>query len=134
MTETNRPVINGVTPYLTVRGASDAIEFYKRAFGAEELDRRPAEDGQRLMHCHLKVNGADVMMADEFPEYGISLGAGPNGVTLHLSVDDADAWFSRATEAGATVEMALEDMFWGDRYGQVRDPFGHVWAIGAPIR
>jgi len=134
MTGNSHPMLGGVTPYLTVRGASDAIEFYKRAFGAEELDRRPAEDGVRLMHCHLKVNGSDVMMADEFPEYGAGLGAGPSGVTLHLAVDDADAWFARATGAGATVVMPLEDTFWGDRYGMVRDPFGHVWAIGAAIR
>jgi len=79
-------------------------------------------------------NGADVMLADEFPEHGGNLEVGPRGVTLHLAVDDADRWWNRAVEAGATVAMPLEDQFWGDRYGQLRDPFGHSWSIGAPIR
>jgi PhnB protein len=130
MAEASTP-IHGVTPYLMVRGAAEAAEFYKRAFGAEELMRTAAEDGKRLIHCHLKINGADVMMSDEFPEYGASLGEGPNGVTLHLQVDDADEWWARATDAGATVVMPLAEQFWGDRYGQVRDPFGHTWSIGA---
>ncbi|CAN5794603.1 N/A [soil metagenome] len=131
MAEASTP-IHGVTPYLMVRGAAEAAEFYKRAFGAEEVMRTAAEDGKRLIHCHLKINGADVMMSDEFPEYGASLGEGPNGVTLHLQVDDADEWWARATDAGATVVMPLAEQFWGDRYGQVRDPFGHTWSIGAP--
>jgi PhnB protein len=130
MAEASTP-IHGVTPYLMVRGAAEAAEFYKRAFGAEEVMRTAAEDGKRLIHCHLKINGADVMMSDEFPEYGASLGEGPNGVTLHLQVDDADEWWARATDAGATVVMPLAEQFWGDRYGQVRDPFGHTWSIGA---
>ncbi len=130
MAEASTP-IHGVTPYLMVRGAAEAAEFYKRAFGAEELMRTAAEDGKRLIHCHLKINGADVMMSDEFPEYGASLGEGPNGVTLHLQVDDADEWWARATDAGATVVMPLAEQFWGDRYGQIRDPFGHTWSIGA---
>ncbi len=130
MAEASTP-IHGVTPYLMVRGAAEAAEFYKRAFGAEELMRTAAENGKRLIHCHLKINGADVMMSDEFPEYGASLGEGPNGVTLHLQVDDADEWWARATDAGATVVMPLAEQFWGDRYGQIRDPFGHTWSIGA---
>ncbi len=130
MAEASTP-IHGVTPYLMVRGAAEAAEFYKRAFGAEEVMRTAAEDGKRLIHCHLKINGADVMMSDEFPEYGASLGEGPNRVTLHLQVDDADEWWARATDAGATVVMPLAEQFWGDRYGQVRDPFGHTWSIGA---
>jgi PhnB protein len=123
---------NGVTPYLMVRGASEAAEFYKRAFGAEEVVRTPTESGDKLIHCHLRINNADVMMADEFPEYGSGLDGGPNGVMLHLDVDDADAWFARAVEAGAAVAMPVGDGFWGDRYGQVRDPFGHTWSIGSP--
>jgi PhnB protein len=115
-----------------VRGAAEAAEFYKRAFGAEELMRTAAKDGKRVMHCHLKINGADVMMSDEFPEYGASLGEGPNGVTLHLQVNDADEWWQRALDAGATVVMPIAEQFWGDRYGQVRDPFGHTWSIGGP--
>ncbi|CAA9320521.1 MAG: Glyoxalase family protein [uncultured Gemmatimonadetes bacterium] len=129
---THQQPITGVVPYLTVRGASEASEFYARAFGARELSRQPGEDGKRLIHCHLRINGADVMMSDEFPEYGCGLGDGPNGVTLHLAVDDADTWFNRAVEAGATVTMPIADQFWGDRYGQLRDPFGHNWSIGSP--
>ena len=132
MTESSNPVLHGVTPYLTVRGAKKAAEFYGRAFGAEEVTRHDAGDGERLIHCHLRINGADVMMSDEFPEHGFGLGDGPVGVTLHLAVDDADRWFDRAVEAGATVVMPIDDQFWGDRYGQVRDPFGHTWSIGAP--
>ncbi len=124
--------VHGVVPYLMVRGASDAAEFYKRAFGAEELARNAGEDG-KLMHCHLRINGADVMMSDEFPEHGYALPeGGPSGVTLHLAVDDADEWFTRAVNAGATVTMPIADQFWGDRYGQVSDPFGHGWSIGSP--
>lgn len=124
----------GVTPYLTVRGAKQAADFYKRAFGAEEVHRMDAEDGERLMHCHLRINGGDLMMSDEFPEYGSPLPeAGPRGVTLHLAVDDADTWWNRAIDAGATITMPLADQFWGDRFGQLRDPFGHAWSIGSPI-
>jgi PhnB protein len=125
------PVITGVTPYLMVRGASEASAFYQKAFAAEELSRQPAGDSGKLMHCHLRINGADVMMSDEFPEHGYGLGDGPSGVTLHLQVDDADAWFERAVAAGATVTMPIADQFWGDRYGQLKDPFGHSWSIGA---
>jgi PhnB protein len=134
MPENQNPPLNGVTPYLTVRGASEAAEFYKRAFGAEEVLRTAADDGKRLIHCHLRINNADVMMSDEFPEHGFGLGEGPNGVTLHLAVDDADKWYNRAIAAGASVRMPIGDQFWGDRYGQVKDPFGHTWSIGSPIK
>ncbi len=126
-----RVKLQGVTPYLMVRGAAEAVEFYKRAFGAEELSRMPDTDGRRLLHCHLRINGGDLMMSDEFPEHGFGLGAGPSGVTLHLDVDDADRWWERAVEAGCTVTMPIADQFWGDRYGQLRDPFGHGWSIGS---
>lgn len=133
MAEMTNPTGSGVVPYLTVRGASAAAEFYARAFGAEELARHAEEGGDRLVHCHLRVNGGDVMMADEFREHGSGLGEGPSGVTLHLEVDDADAWWNRALDAGATVLMPIADQCWGDRYGQIRDPFGHSWAIASPI-
>ena len=125
----------GLTPHLAIRDkrASEAIDFYAKAFGAEEKGRMPADDGVRLMHVHLIINGASLMFADEFPEYDGKIEAAPSGVTLHLQVDDADAWFARAVAAGAEVTMPLADMFWGDRYGQVCDPFGHRWAIGATI-
>ncbi len=132
MAESTPPVLHGVTPYLTVRGAGRAAEFYARAFGAEEVMRTAADDGERLIHCHLRINGADVMMSDDFPEHGYGMEGEPRGVTLHLAVDDADRWYGRAVEAGATVVLPIEDAFWGDRYGQVRDPFGHLWSIGSP--
>lgn len=125
--------LNGIIPCLTIEGAASAIDFYKKAFGAEEVSRSPAEDGERLMHAHLRINGSDLMMWDVFPEFGMKSEA-PSGVTIHLEVDDADKWFARAVDAGATVAMPLEDAFWGSRYGQLRDPFGHTWAIGSPLK
>jgi PhnB protein len=129
--------IAGLTPHLVIRGgrAVEAIDFYVRAFGATEQIRMPADDGKRLMHAHLVVNGASLMLNDDFPEYcgGVET-SDPAGVTMHLQVEDADQWFERAVAAGATVSMPLDNMFWGDRYGQLRDPFGHSWSIGAPVK
>jgi PhnB protein len=127
---------NGVVPYLTIRGGkgSDAAAFYGRAFGAEEVRRMPGEDGKRLLHCQLKINGEDVFFSDDFPEYTGREAAAPAGVTVHLEVDDADAWWARATAAGCEVKMPLADQFWGDRYGQLRDPFGHSWSIASPTQ
>ena len=126
----------GITPHLTIpsRGGEAALEFYGRAFGAQVLDRKLAEDGERLMHAHLIINGASLMLHDEFPEYGHPADVVPAGFTLHLQVDDADEWWDRALSAGASPIMPLADQFWGDRYGQVKDPFGHCWSIGAPIK
>jgi PhnB protein len=124
----------GLTPHLAIGSgnANEAIDFYKTAFGAEELMRHAADDG-RLMHAHLKVNGQSLMLHDHFAEHhgGQEL-PDPAGVMLHLQVDDADAWWNRAVDAGAKVVMELADQFWGDRYGQIEDPFGHRWSIGAP--
>ena len=125
-----------ITPHLVIKGASEAIEFYKRAFGAEELLRMPfpGPDGRvKLGHASLQIGDSRLYLADECPEYGST---GPNGhspVTIHLYVTDADAAFTRAVEAGATVRMPLADMFWGDRYGKVVDPFGHHWSIAAHL-
>ena len=127
---------HAITPHLVVKGASEAIEFYKRAFGAEELYRMPfpGPDGRvKLGHAELQIGDSRVFLADEFPEYGST---GPNGsspVTIHMFVTDADAAFGRAVEAGATVSMPLADMFWGDRYGKVVDPFGHHWSIATHL-
>ena len=125
---------DGLTPHLAIGGgrAADAIEFYKAAFGAVEVMRHPSDDG-RLMHAHLKVNGNSLMLHDHFAEHhgGRELGD-PSGVMLHLQVQEPDIWWNRAVGAGASVVMELADQFWGDRYGQIRDPFGHVWSIGAP--
>ena len=132
----NQGPTGGVTPHLTIpsRGGAAAIEFYGRAFGAEEIMRMPAEDGERLMHAHLIVNGASLMMHDDFPEYMGHAMAAPSGVTLHLQVDDTDAWYDRAVAAGAAPHMPPADMFWGDRYAQITDPFGHTWSIGTPVK
>jgi PhnB protein len=123
----------GLTPHLTIpdRRAADAIDFYKAAFGADELMRHPADDG-RLLHAHLRINGSSLMMHDDFPEHHGGQACAPAGVMLHLQVNDADGWWNRAVQAGAKVIMPLEDQFWGDRYGQIEDPFGHRWSIGAP--
>lgn len=126
----------GVTPHLTIpgRGGEAAIAFYTRAFGAQELNRHLAEDGERLMHAHLLINGASVMLNDESPEYNGEQNVVPRGVTLHLQVDDPDEWWARALLADAVPVMPMADQFWGDRYGQVRDPFGHTWSIGGLIK
>ncbi len=128
-----------LSPHLFVSNADAAIEFYKQAFAADELTRHPAPDGKRIMHAALLINGAVLMLCDDFPEFRggkrstpEALGGSP--VVLHLQVKDADTAFGEAVKAGATVVMPLADMFWGDRYGQVVDPFGHTWSIGAPVR
>jgi PhnB protein len=125
----------GIAPHLTIREgkAGEAIDFYKAAFAAEEVRRAPAEDGKRLMHAHLVINGGHVLLNDDFPEFTGGPTSAPSAVTLHLQTDDADAWWNRALEAGATVRFPLENQFWGDRYGQVTDPFGHIWSIGGPV-
>ena len=133
-----RPIPEGyhsVTPALTVRGAARAIEFYTRAFGARELGRMSAPDGQRIWHAELQIGDARLMLADEFPDMGghapESLGGTP--VSLHLYVEDADAVVQRAAAAGATVIQPLMDAFWGDRYGKLKDPFGHEWSVATHV-
>ena len=128
---------DGLTPHLSIGGgrAAEAIDFYKAAFGAEERMRHPADDGKRILHAHLTINGASLMLADDFPEYhGGKPGGPPEGVTLHLQVTDADAAWKRALDAGATEHFPLADQFWGDRYGQVKDPFGFTWSIGGGVK
>ena len=138
MTEqNNQGPSSGLTPHLSIpdKRASEAIDFYVKAFSATEHVRMSADDGVRLMHAHLSLNGASLMLADDFPEYHGG-GASPPaaGVVLHLQVDNVDTWYDRAIAAGAETIMPPEDMFWGDRYAQVKDPFGHRWAIGAPVK
>ncbi len=130
------PQLSGITPYLHIKGgrAREAIDFYKQAFGAEELSCMLGEDGKRIMNAMVRINGNTLMLSDEFPEFTQSKVRDMGGFDLHLQVDDADAWFERATAAGAEVRMPLEDQFWGDRYGSMRDPFGIDWSIGAPIK
>ena len=128
--EPNAMMKGGVVPHIVVSDASAAADFYKRAFAAEEAQRMPAQDGKRLMHCHLYINGGSLMLCDAFPEFGHPLQA-PQSFTLHLHVEDVDAWWDRAVAAGAEVVMKLETQFWGDRYGQVRDPFGVTWSLAS---
>ena len=123
------PVLGGVAPYLSVSNAGAAADFYVKAFAAKEAVRMPPDDKGRYMHIHLVINGGSIMLADAFPEHGHPLEK-PAAFTLHLQVDDVDAWFERATKAGAEVVLPVADMFWGDRYGQVRDPFGVLWSMG----
>lgn len=125
----------GVTAHLTIRDnrAAEAVDFYRQAFGAEPaMEPFKAEDGKRIMHAHLLINGGHLMLNDDFPEYG-SPEKEPGGLTLHLQVKDADEAWNRAIAAGATEIMPLADQFWGDRYGQLTDPFGFRWSIGAPV-
>jgi uncharacterized glyoxalase superfamily protein PhnB len=133
-----KPIPDGmhtITPHLVCADASAAIAFYQKAFGAVEMFRLPGPDG-KLMHGSVRIGDSTVMLADEFPQCGsqgpLALKGTP--VTLHLYVNDADAAFKRAVDAGATVRMPLEDMFWGDRYGVVTDPFGHSWSIATRQR
>ncbi|HUC28507.1 MAG TPA: VOC family protein [Candidatus Acidoferrum sp.] len=128
-----KPIPDGyhtLTPYLTVRNAVRAIEFYKQAFGAKERGVMKGPDG-KVMHAELMIGDSIFMLADEFPEFGSlspeSVGGTPMG--LHIYVDGVDAAFDRAVKAGAQVEMPVMDQFWGDRYGKLKDPFGHKWSI-----
>lgn len=133
-----RPVPQGmhtVTPHIVCAGASDAIEFYKKAFGATETSRLPGPDG-RLMHASIRIGDSTVMLVDEMPQHG-SLGPKAlkgTSVILHLYVDDADAFAARAAAAGARITMPVSEMFWGDRYGQLEDPFGHRWSVATHVR
>jgi uncharacterized glyoxalase superfamily protein PhnB len=124
-----------VTPYLSCRNAAEAYEFYQKAFGATPMCMMPLSDG-RALHAALTFGGSAVYLSDELPEHGgqspQSLGGSP--VTIHLQVSDCDAVFNNAVAAGCTVAMPLEDMFWGDRYGVVTDPYGHKWSIATTVR
>jgi uncharacterized glyoxalase superfamily protein PhnB len=135
MAKPARPIPEGVPqliPYLTVDNANDAIKWYEKAFGAQLVMKMPGPDGKTVMHCELKFGNARLYFADKFsPESKSPKDLGGSPVVLHLWSDDCDAAFRKATAAGAKVLMPLEDMFWGDRYGQVQDPFGHVWAISS---
>ena len=133
MTPKVKPIPDGyhtVTPYLYIKGAAQALEYYKKAFGAKELMRMAQPDG-RVGHAEIQIGDSHVMMADEFPEMGVrspqSIGGSP--VMLHLYVEDVDAVFQQAVAAGAKVLRPVTDQFYGDRTGGIEDPFGHRWAI-----
>ncbi|ACI99901.1 VOC family protein [Rhodospirillum centenum] len=130
----DRPAIEGgVVPYLQVDGAIEAAAFYGRALGAEQRAIRAADQKGRTMHVHMLINGGSVMLSDPCPEQGYPQQPA-QGFTLLLAVDDVQAWWDRAVGAGMTEAMPLQDMAWGDRYGQLRDPFGVTWALASPIR
>jgi PhnB protein len=133
-----KPIPDGmhtVTPHLICAGAADAIEFYKKAFNAVEEVRLPGPQG-RLMHAMIRIEGSAVMLVDEMPEWGAlspkSLKGSP--VTIHLYVENVDASVQRAVGAGAKITMPPADMFWGDRYAKVEDPFGHHWSVATHVR
>ena len=135
---TAKPVPDGmrsVTPHLVCAGAAEAIEFYKKAFGATENRRFPMPNG-KLMHASIQIGDCMIFLVDEMPEHGA---LGPKAlkgspVTIHLFVDDVDAVTARAVAAGAKVTLPIRDMFWGDRYGQLEDPFGHRWSVATHLR
>ena len=138
MTTTVKPIPEGrhsLTPQLVCAGAAAAIEFYKAAFGAVELTRLPGKSG-KLMHGSVRIGDSVLMLVDEMPEWGalgpISLKGSP--VTIHLYVKDVDAAVAQALAAGAKVTMPVADMFWGDRYGTLEDPFGHQWSLATHTR
>ena len=133
-----RPIPEGMhslTPHIICAGAAEAIEFYRKAFNAVEVTRLPGSDG-KLMHAAVRIGDSTLMLVDENPRYG-SLGPKTlkgSPVWIHLYVDDADATVAQAAAAGAKVTMPVKDMFWGDRYGQLEDPFGHRWSVATHTR
>ena len=136
MTKPANPIPEGfhtLTVHLTVNEAAKYIDFLKRAFNAVEVSRSPGPGG-KLMHAHVRIGDSDLMFNDSFPEFGSPpLAEGHWPLALHLYVPDVDAVFAQAVDAGCTVTMPLADQFWGDRYGQVKDPFGFTWAIATHI-
>jgi PhnB protein len=138
MTKPVQPIPEGfhtLTPYLIIKGAAQAIDFYKQAFGAEELFRMPGPDGKTIGHAEIKLGDSIVMLSDECPDFGFRSPQSLNGtpVSFMFYVKDVDATFKRAVDAGATVIRPLENQFYGDRTGTVADPFGHVWSIGTHV-
>jgi uncharacterized glyoxalase superfamily protein PhnB len=141
-TKSSQPIPAGherLIPHLVCEPCAEAIEFYKKAFGAEEVYRIPAQDGQRILHAEMRIGGNVVFLVDDFPEMCGGKASSPKAlqgtpVTLHQFVVDCDAAIQQAEAAGATVMMPPTDMFWGDRYGVITDPFGHSWAFATHLR
>ena len=126
--------LENLIPHLVCSPCSEAIEFYKKAFGAEEVSRAPAPDGRRIMHAQIRLGKSYVFLVDDFPEYCGGKSSTPKAlsgtpVTIHHYVENCDAAIKRAQDAGATVTMPAADMFWGDRYGVITDPYGHKWSF-----
>jgi len=141
MSKSTQPIPPGcenLIPHLVCDSCSEAIEFYKRAFGAEEIQRSPAPDGRRIMHAALRIGSSVLFLVDDFPEFCGGNASSPKAlkgtpVTIHHYVTDCDAAIKRAQDAGATVLMPPMDMFWGDRYGVVTDPYGHKWSFATHL-
>ena len=129
------PGFHTLTPHLTVRNAPEALEFYKRALGAEVLHVASMPNG-KVMHASLRIGDSMLMLNDEMPEYGAlsPLANAGSGVTIHIYTEDVDSAYNRAVSAGAKVKMPLMDQFWGDRYGVVVDPYGHSWSLAAHVK
>ena len=123
-----------ITPHIVLRDAAQAIDFYKRAFGAEELGRSVTPDG-KIMHAMIRIGDSLLMMNDEFPNMGCNSAEtlGGTNITLHIQTEDVDTLFDRAVKAGAKATMPVTDQFWGDRYGQVTDPFGQRWSLATRV-
>ncbi|MGQ0794461.1 MAG: VOC family protein [Deltaproteobacteria bacterium] len=134
-----KPIPEGfttVTPYLVCSPCDEAIDFYKSAFGATEICRLASPDGDKIVHATIQIGNSMIMLGDEFPDWDClspeSVGGSP--VMIHLYVEDADSVIDSAAQAGAEVTMPAQDMFWGDRYGTINDPFGHKWSIATHIK
>jgi uncharacterized glyoxalase superfamily protein PhnB len=133
------PGLDSLIPHLICDPCAAAIEFYTKAFGAEDIFRMPAPDGHRIMHARIRIGKSFVFLADDFPEYCGGKSSSPKSlhgtpVTLHHYVDNCDLAIKRAEDAGATVAMPAQDMFWGDRYGVIIDPFGHKWSFATRLK
>ena len=129
----------GPIPHLCVDNAAAAIEFYKKGLGAKEISRSPAPDKKRVMHAEIEVNGGSFYLHDDFPEMaggksGTPKAFGGSPISLHLNVPNCDEAYHRAVEAGGKPKMPPADQFWGSRYAQIEDPFGHVWAFMTPLK
>jgi uncharacterized glyoxalase superfamily protein PhnB len=142
MSKSTQPIPPGhenLIPHLVCSPCSEAIEFYKKAFGAEEIRRMPSADGKKIMHASIRIGKSFVFLVDDFPEFcggksQTSAALKGTPVSLHHYVENCDAAIKRAQDAGATVAMPAQDMFWGDRYGVVIDPFGHKWAFATHLK
>jgi len=134
MATPGKPIPEGyhtATPYLTIKNAGEALDFYKRAFGAEEVVRMPGPDGKSVMHAEIKIGNSMLMIADEWPmgDCKSPKSLGGTSVNIFLYVQDVDSFFQKAVAAGANATMPPTDMFWGDRYGKLLDPYGHSWGV-----
>ncbi|HEY1481690.1 MAG TPA: glyoxalase/bleomycin resistance/extradiol dioxygenase family protein [Candidatus Acidoferrum sp.] len=121
-----------ITPALVCKNCVKAIDFYKQVFQAKEISRMPMPDN-KIGHAELQIGDSRLMLSDEFPGMASAPNGGPSSYSLFVYTENVDVLFDRAVKAGSTIEMALQNQFWGDRYGKVRDPFGHVWGLAQHV-